>query len=58
VLLDILGKFFTDPRLPAELHNTYARLLEGSVATYIPELAKADPHWFGIALVYCQRVGL
>jgi len=24
-----------------ELHNTYARLLEGSVATYIPELAKA-----------------
>src|SRR5882724_3086285 len=34
-----------------ELHKTYAGLLEGTVATYIPELAKADPKWFGIALV-------
>src|SRR6266699_969040 len=34
-----------------ELHKTYAGLLEGKVASYIPELSKADPHWFGIALV-------
>ena len=34
-----------------ELHKTYAGLLEGTVASYIPELAKADPNWFGIALV-------
>src|SRR6266853_2811804 len=34
-----------------ELHKTYAGLLEGTVATYIPELAKADPKWFGVALV-------
>src|SRR5580765_190087 len=34
-----------------ELHKTYTGLLEGTVASYIPELAKADPNWFGIALV-------
>src|SRR6185436_18377542 len=34
-----------------ELHKTYAGLLEGTVASYIPELAKADPNWFGITLV-------
>jgi glutaminase len=33
-----------------ELHSTYGRLSEGRVATYIPELAKADPSWFGICL--------
>lgn len=33
------------------LHKTYADLQEGKVATYIPELAKANPRWFGIALV-------
>ena len=32
------------------LHSRHANLLEGAVATYIPELAKADPAWFGIAL--------
>lgn len=32
------------------LHSRHASLVEGSVATYIPELAKADPAWFGIAL--------
>jgi glutaminase len=32
------------------LHATYAALAEGSVATYIPELAKANPEWFGIAI--------
>jgi glutaminase len=34
----------------AELHSRYAGLDRGDVATYIPELAKADPSWFGIAL--------
>jgi glutaminase len=34
-----------------ELHDRYAALREGHVATYIPELAKANPDWFGICLV-------
>jgi glutaminase len=34
-----------------ELHSRHACLCEGSVATYIPELAKANPDWFGICLV-------
>jgi glutaminase len=34
----------------ALLHARYAELERGEVATYIPELAKADPRWFGIAL--------
>jgi glutaminase len=34
-----------------EIHCRYASLREGSVATYIPELAKASPDWFGISLV-------
>ncbi len=34
-----------------ELHARYAALREGQVATYIPELAKANPDWFGICLV-------
>jgi len=33
------------------LHETYAQLHTGKVATYIPELAKADPDWFGICIV-------
>src|SRR5215831_13963787 len=32
------------------LHEEYAGLDAGEVATYIPELAKADPAWFGICL--------
>jgi glutaminase len=32
------------------LHDRYARLGTGRVATYIPELARADPDWFGIAI--------
>jgi glutaminase len=32
------------------LHSRHASLVEGTVASYIPELAKADPAWFGIAL--------
>jgi glutaminase len=34
-----------------ELHGRLAGLNEGAVATYIPELAKANPDWFGISLV-------
>jgi glutaminase len=33
------------------LHREFAGVTEGKVATYIPELAKADPNWFGICLV-------
>lgn len=33
------------------LHRTYQRETSGKVATYIPELAKADPNWFGICVV-------
>ena len=34
-----------------ELHSRYAALKDGEVATYIPELAKANPEWFGICVV-------
>jgi glutaminase len=34
-----------------QLHEQYAPLTDGNVATYIPELAKANPEWFGICLV-------
>jgi glutaminase len=34
-----------------DLHGKYAPLSEGSVATYIPELGKANPKDFGICLV-------
>lgn len=33
-----------------ELRARYMALREGEVATYIPELAKADPEWFGICV--------
>ena len=33
------------------LHETYRDVRDGHVATYIPELARANPDWFGIALV-------
>lgn len=33
-----------------EIHHRHAELKEGQVATYIPELAKANPDWFGICL--------
>ncbi|MBI3416673.1 MAG: glutaminase A [Verrucomicrobia bacterium] len=33
------------------LHRECAGMTDGKVATYIPELAKADPNWFGICLV-------
>lgn len=34
-----------------ELHAELKPITEGAVATYIPELAKADPDWFGICVV-------
>ena len=34
-----------------EMHAKYRENFNGKVATYIPELAKADPRQFGIALV-------
>jgi glutaminase len=34
-----------------ELHRRHLRVTDGEVASYIPELAKADPNWFGICLV-------
>jgi glutaminase len=34
----------------AKLHARYVDLDEGDVARYIPELANADPRWFGIAV--------
>ena len=51
----------TAPRSPADsitpiarylqtLHARYLPCQEGAVADYIPELTKADPHWFGICL--------
>ena len=36
-------------RILEQLRERYSTLDEGDVATYIPELAKADPDWFGIA---------
>lgn len=33
------------------LHRDYAGITSGAVASYIPELLRADPAWFGIALV-------
>lgn len=38
-------------RLLQELLSQYAQVREGQVATYIPELSRADPEWFGIAVV-------
>src|SRR6266705_3839835 len=34
-----------------DLHERLAGVLDGEVASYIPELSRADPNWFGIALV-------
>jgi glutaminase len=34
-----------------ELHRRLRHNHDGTVATYIPELGKADPNWFGICLV-------
>ncbi|MEO0536158.1 MAG: glutaminase A [Cyanobacteria bacterium P01_A01_bin.123] len=34
-----------------DLYDRYRDLDEGHVASYIPELAKADPNWFGISII-------
>jgi glutaminase len=34
-----------------KIHHDFASIHDGDVATYIPELSKADPDWFGICLV-------
>jgi glutaminase len=34
-----------------DLHTKYAADVSGTVANYIPELAKAHPEWFGISVV-------
>ena len=34
-----------------DLHARYKSVAEGTVADYIPELARADPEWFGISVV-------
>ena len=33
-----------------DLHNRYRTLDYGRVASYIPELAKANPNWFGVSV--------
>lgn len=35
----------------SNLHRQYQSLDEGTVADYIPELAKVNPDWFGIAVI-------
>lgn len=34
-----------------ELHQTYKPLRDGTLASTIPELAKANPDWFGVCIV-------
>jgi len=34
-----------------EIHSKYQAVNDGTVATYIPELAKANPDWFGLSVV-------
>ena len=40
-----LQKFLDD------LHSRYRPLTDGNLASYIPELTKANPNWFGISVV-------
>lgn len=49
---DTPAGFTTSPVLHylQQLHARFSGLTHGQVATYIPELAKADPAWFGIAI--------
>ena len=37
-------------RLLNTLHQRFASVSDGAVATYIPELARANPDWFGICV--------
>ena len=41
-------------QLIEQLHQKYQAFSDGELATYIPELAKADPHRFGICLVTAE----
>ena len=34
-----------------ELHGEVAKIRDGAVATYIPQLALANPDWFGVTVV-------
>lgn len=38
-------------RYLADLHQRYAALHDGEVASYIPELTRANPDWFGLSVV-------
>ena len=38
------------------LHSELGKLYDGDLASYIPELTKADPGWFGICLVTLDGV--
>ncbi|MDX1963271.1 MAG: glutaminase A [Pirellulales bacterium] len=38
----------------ARLHAKYQPVSTGKVADYIPELAKAQPEWFGVSVVSCD----
>jgi len=38
-------------KLLSQLYDKYKSLMDGRLANYIPELAKADPNWFGICVV-------
>ena len=38
-------------QLLRELHTTFQSVTDGCIANYIPELALADPDWFGISVV-------
>jgi glutaminase len=37
-----------------ELHRRLQGIRDGAVATYIPELGKANPDWLGICVVTCD----
>jgi len=37
-----------------DLHRRYQTRTDGTVATYIPELGKADPEHFGISIVTAE----
>jgi len=41
----------TISRILSQIHARHRDCLEGKLADYIPELTKADPNWFGIAVV-------
>ncbi len=42
------------PAVLEELYLKYKGLNDGRVADYIPELAKADPSWFGVCVVTAE----